>query len=103
MRKVGAMLRPLPEAMTSCDGCLMSFMLSPGISQFFRHQAEAINAALGGSHIAIATATSSGKSIVYNVPVIRSILAGSATDGQRSTALYLFPTKALAQVSTSPK
>jgi DEAD/DEAH box helicase domain-containing protein len=64
-----------------------------GLRRFFRHQAEAINAALAGQHIAIATATSSGKSVVYNVPVLRSVL--EAPDA--ATALYLFPTKALAQ------
>jgi len=64
-----------------------------GIHKLFRHQAEAINAAMDGYHIAIATATSSGKSIVYNLPVIRSILLQN-----HSRALYLFPTKALAQV-----
>lgn len=62
------------------------------IHTLFKHQTEAINAAYRGMHVGISTSTSSGKSIIYNVPVLRSILLDRST-----VALYMFPTKALAQ------
>jgi DEAD/DEAH box helicase domain-containing protein len=42
-----------------------------GVTRLFLHQARAINAAMAGQHLAIATATSSGKSVVYNTPVLQ--------------------------------
>ncbi|KAI5067358.1 hypothetical protein GOP47_0017886, partial [Adiantum capillus-veneris] len=62
------------------------------ITRFYKHQAEAINAALSRQSVIIATSTASGKSVCYNVPVLEEL--SSNTD---SCALYLFPTKALAQ------
>ncbi len=62
------------------------------IEKFFSHQAHAINAARERYDVVVATSTSSGKTLCYNVPVLESIL-----DEPRSRALYLFPTKALAQ------
>ncbi|CAI9113370.1 OLC1v1013955C1 [Oldenlandia corymbosa var. corymbosa] len=63
-----------------------------GITRLYSHQAQAIQASLAGKHVVVATMTSSGKSLCYNVPVLevlsRNLLA---------CALYLFPTKALAQ------
>ena len=61
--------------------------------RLFKHQALAIDAAVAGQHVALSTATSSGKSVVFNVSVIEAIL-GTRPD---AVALYLFPTKALAQ------
>jgi len=63
-----------------------------GVDRFYSHQAEAINAIRGGKHTIVATATASGKTLVYNVPVIESCLLDP-----HARALYLFPTKALAQ------
>ncbi len=54
-------------------------------------QAQAINAARKGDHVMLTTATSSGKSICYLVPILESILSSPS-----STAILLFPTKALA-------
>lgn len=61
-------------------------------SGLFRHQALAIDALRSGRHLAIATETSSGKSLCYNIPVMEACMRQPST-----TALYLFPTKALAQ------
>ncbi|CAN0357973.1 unnamed protein product, partial [Hapterophycus canaliculatus] len=61
--------------------------------RLFKHQALAIDAAATGQHVALSTATSSGKSVVFNVAVIEAIV-GRRPD---AVALYLFPTKALAQ------
>ncbi|XP_010423135.1 PREDICTED: uncharacterized protein LOC104708284 [Camelina sativa] len=63
-----------------------------GLNKFYSHQAEAISAALSGKNVVVATMTSSGKSLCYNVPVFEELCKD--TD---SCALYLFPTKALAQ------
>lgn len=62
-------------------------------ARLFKHQALAIDAAAAGRHVALSTATSSGKSVVFNVSVIEA-LVGPRPD---AVALYLFPTKALAQ------
>ncbi|POS82472.1 hypothetical protein EPUL_006554, partial [Erysiphe pulchra] len=62
------------------------------ITQFYAHQAEAMNNLHDGYHIIVATSTSSGKSLIYQVPVLHEL------ERDRNTrALYIFPTKALAQ------
>ncbi|MBE3597693.1 MAG: DEAD/DEAH box helicase [Limnochordaceae bacterium] len=63
-----------------------------GIHQLYVHQALAIEHARAGRHVAVATETASGKSLAYHVPVLEALLMDP-----RATALYLFPTKALAQ------
>lgn len=63
-----------------------------GISQFYSHQAEAIDLIRNGMDVVVATPTASGKSMIYNVPVIESYL-----EHRDSRAMYLFPLKALAQ------
>jgi len=63
-----------------------------GLLPLYTHQAEAINYARQGKNVIVSTSSASGKTLCYNIPVLQSIL----TDGN-SRALYLFPTKALAQ------
>ncbi|KFK22511.1 hypothetical protein AALP_AAs72396U000100, partial [Arabis alpina] len=63
-----------------------------GINTLYSHRAESISAALSGKNVAIATMTSSGKSLCYNIPVFEEL-----TKDTYACALYLFPTKALAQ------
>jgi len=58
----------------------------------YSHQAEAVNLARNGRNVMVSTSSASGKSLCYNIPVIEKILTEPA-----SCALYLFPTKALAQ------
>lgn len=55
-------------------------------------QALALNAVAAGRHTVVCTATASGKSLCYNLPVLEGLAAHPG-----ATALYLFPTKALAQ------
>ncbi|HEY4583965.1 MAG TPA: DEAD/DEAH box helicase, partial [Lysobacter sp.] len=62
-----------------------------GIDRLYSHQAEAWHAVRRGEDVVIATATASGKSLCYLLPVL------AAASTQRSKALFLFPTKALAQ------
>ena len=63
-----------------------------GLDRLYSHQASAINAVRQGQNVAVATSTASGKTLCYNIPVLEALL----TD-PRGRALYLFPTKALAQ------
>jgi DEAD/DEAH box helicase domain-containing protein len=63
-----------------------------GIERLYSHQAAAAEAAHDGKNIVIVTPTASGKTLCYNLPVINAILENSDT-----RAIYLFPTKALAQ------
>ena len=65
---------------------------SLGISSLYSHQAQAINTARNGKNIMVATASASGKTLCYNLAVLQSLL-----EGRPACALYLFPTKALAQ------
>ncbi len=60
--------------------------------RLWRHQAEAVNSIRQGNNTVIVTSTASGKSLCYNLPVLDALL----NDG-KTTALYLFPTKALAR------
>ncbi len=58
----------------------------------YTHQAEAVNLARNGKNVIISTSSASGKSLCYNISVLETILAEPT-----SCAIYLFPTKALAQ------
>jgi len=62
-----------------------------GIAQLYTHQAAAIEAALRGEDVVMATGTASGKSLGYILPVLHALL-----QDPRATALLLYPTKALA-------
>ncbi|KAI1280975.1 hypothetical protein F5Y07DRAFT_355006 [Xylaria sp. FL0933] len=63
-----------------------------GITQFYAHQAEAINSLQAGRHVVVSTSTSSGKSLIYQLPVLHALEQDPDT-----RAMYIFPTKALAQ------
>lgn len=76
---------PLPEALAQSLG-------EQGITRLYRHQTEAVTAVRAGEHVVVVTATASGKTLCYNLPVLETLLADP-----RARALYLFPTKALAQ------
>src|SRR5258706_506155 len=63
-----------------------------GIRRLYTHQAAAAEAVHAGKNVVIVTPTASGKTLCYNLPILNAILENSDT-----RALYLFPTKALAQ------
>jgi len=63
-----------------------------GIEQLYSHQAEAAERVHQGKNVAIVTPTASGKTLCYNLTVLNAILENPDT-----RALYIFPTKALAQ------
>ncbi|HEY1470608.1 MAG TPA: DEAD/DEAH box helicase [Candidatus Acidoferrum sp.] len=74
------------------DTSLRAAYNAKGIRQLYTHQAAAAEAVHAGKNVVIVTPTASGKTLCYNLPVLDGILADSDT-----RALYLFPTKALAQ------
>jgi DEAD/DEAH box helicase domain-containing protein len=63
-----------------------------GITEFYTHQSQAIASARAGRHVVVVTGTASGKTLCYNVPVLEALL-----QDPDACALYLYPTKALAQ------
>jgi DEAD/DEAH box helicase domain-containing protein len=63
-----------------------------GIRQPYTHQAVAAETVHAGKNVVVVTPTASGKTLCYNLPILNSILENTDT-----RALYLFPTKALAQ------
>jgi DEAD/DEAH box helicase domain-containing protein len=65
---------------------------SAGIRDLYRHQADAVDFIRTGRHLVVATPTASGKTLIYNLPVVENILKNPD-----SRALYIFPLKALAQ------
>ncbi len=74
------------------DSRLRATLTARGVSRLYSHQAEAITHALAGRNVVVTTPTASGKTLCYNAPVLNTILQDPA-----ARALYLFPTKALAQ------
>ncbi len=71
---------------------LEEVLSSLGIARLYSHQARALDLARQGQHLVVTTPTASGKTLCYNLPVLDALLS---EPGGR--ALYLFPTKALAQ------
>src|SRR5437667_10280088 len=71
---------------------LASAYAAKGIRRLYTHQAAAAEAVHAGKNVVIVTPTASGKTLCYNLPVLNAVLENSDT-----RALYLFPTKALAQ------
>jgi DEAD/DEAH box helicase domain-containing protein len=63
-----------------------------GVDALFRHQAETWDAARRGEHVIVTTGTASGKTLAFNLPVLDALAAEP-----KLRALYLYPTKALAQ------
>jgi DEAD/DEAH box helicase domain-containing protein len=71
---------------------LAESLAARGLSSLYTHQVQAIEALRGGLDTVVVTGTASGKSLCYHVPVLERLLSEPG-----ATALYLFPTKALAQ------
>lgn len=77
--------QPLPDA-------IQQTLLAMGVEQLYIHQAQAIDATRNQANVVVVTGTASGKTLCYNIPVVETLLKQPG-----SRALYLFPTKALAQ------
>jgi DEAD/DEAH box helicase domain-containing protein len=80
---------PFPDGV---DDRLVTALSRRGIEQLYTHQSQAFGHVLAGRNVVTITPTASGKTLCYNAPVLDAILKDSST-----RALYLFPTKALAQ------
>src|SRR5581483_42353 len=84
-----ARFAPFPERV---DPRLRAALADRGIENLYIHQAAAIDHSLDGKNVAVVTPTASGKTLCYNLPVMQALLSDAS-----ARALYLFPTKALAE------
>jgi DEAD/DEAH box helicase domain-containing protein len=80
---------PLPAGVHPALGAALA---RTGIVELYEHQAQAFEAAARGEHVIVTTGTASGKTLAFNLPVLNALAAEP-----RDRALYLYPTKALAQ------
>ena len=80
---------PFPEGL---NPRVRAALEAQGLSGLYRHQTEAFEAASRGEHLVVSTGTASGKTLAFNLPVL-DVLAAEP----KLRALYLYPTKALAQ------
>jgi DEAD/DEAH box helicase domain-containing protein len=78
--------------LTTLNGGVRRALEARGIQRLYSHQTRAIQAALGGRHVIVATPTASGKSLCFHLPVLDALCRDP-----NARALYLFPTKALAR------
>jgi DEAD/DEAH box helicase domain-containing protein len=84
-----ARLAPLPEEL---HPRVREALAAQGIDALYTHQRQAWDAAARGEHLVVTTGTASGKTLAFNLPVLDAIASDS-----KQRALYLYPTKALAQ------
>jgi DEAD/DEAH box helicase domain-containing protein len=75
---------PLPDS-------LIRLLAARGVEKLYCHQVAALDAARAGQDFVVVTGTASGKTLCYNLPILEAAIS------DRARALYLFPTKALAQ------
>ncbi len=73
-------------------GALEERLKERGIERLYRHQVAGIRRIREGRHTVLVSGTSSGKTLTYQVPIVERAL-----EDPRTTALLLYPTKALAQ------
>jgi DEAD/DEAH box helicase domain-containing protein len=91
-KKLPAMQAKWADTRKPWPDSIRSVLKSSGITKLYRHQATAIDLIRDRRHVIVATPTASGKTLIYDLPVLEHFL--SAPD---ETALYIFPLKALAQ------
>lgn len=85
-----AKISPFPE---NIEPVLSQSLNRRGIIELYSHQKEAFTAIIEKKqNVVVVTPTASGKTLCYNLPVLQEII-----QQPNSRALYLFPTKALAQ------
>jgi DEAD/DEAH box helicase domain-containing protein len=84
-----AQTAPFPSDL---NPALVETLRARGIESLYTHQAMAWQHIRDGHHIVVVTGTASGKTLCYNLPVLNRLLRD-----EQARALYLFPTKALAQ------
>jgi len=84
-----AKFRPMPAWVTSA---LAEAYRAKGIHDLYSHQAATAELVRNGKNVVVVSPTASGKTLCYNLPILNAVLENPDT-----RALYLFPTKALAQ------
>jgi len=77
---------------TALPDALLEMLQRQGIERLYAHQAAALDAARAGRDLVVVTGTASGKTLCYNLPILEKVVTS-----EDARALYLFPTKALAQ------
>ncbi|KAJ1306701.1 hypothetical protein OPQ81_007693 [Rhizoctonia solani] len=82
----GELAHPISEHVAS------ALKTARGVTGFYSHQAAAINLICGGKNVIVSTSTASGKSVIYQVPILCALEKDKA-----ATAMFIYPTKALAQ------
>ncbi|MBW2444080.1 MAG: DEAD/DEAH box helicase [Deltaproteobacteria bacterium] len=80
------------ESILRCSPAVQQALRAAGIVNLYRHQEQAIHQIRNGQDVIVATPTASGKSMIYNLPVLERFQADVT-----SRSLYIFPLKALAQ------
>jgi DEAD/DEAH box helicase domain-containing protein len=70
------------------DNIIQALQSSRKITSLYSHQVEAISAIHRGRNVIVSTATASGKSVIYQVPLLRFL-----EEDRESTALFVYPTK----------
>lgn len=83
--RYGRLSRPLSAPVSAA-------LRAAGAERLYLHQVAAVNAALAGQNVVVATSTASGKTLCFNVPVLEALARDPL-----ARALYLYPAKALAQ------
>jgi len=81
----------LADFPSDLSSCLIETLQYLGIHSLFSHQVASFQSAQRGENLVITTGTSSGKTLCYNLPILQKSL-----ECERSRAIYIFPTKALA-------
>ena len=84
-----AQLAPFPQSIPSR---LIEILEARGIESLYSHQARSVEIASEGRNLVVVTPTASGKTLCYNLPILSALV-----ENPEAHALYLFPTKALAQ------
>src|SRR5580765_8060452 len=82
-------IEPLPD---DVHPALLAALARQGVERLYTHQAEAWTAARAGGNVIVTTGTASGKTLAFNLPVLDALATAP-----KNRALYLYPTKALAQ------
>ncbi|CAE7103621.1 unnamed protein product [Rhizoctonia solani] len=82
----GELAHPISENVAS------ALKTARGVTGFYSHQAVAINSIWSGKNVIVSTSTASGKSVIYQVPILCALEKDKA-----ATAMFIYPTKALAQ------
>src|SRR5450432_933007 len=80
------------EIPAAVDARLRAALAQRGIARLYTHQAEAFGQVQAGKNVVVVTPTASGKTLCYNLPILNLLLSDPG-----ARAMYLFPTKALAE------